>query len=68
MKDQAKAMDSDHEQVAKVKLLASRDFEVSYPSSTEEAIQSIYVLRLISWNGLRIQVNITLLYGRILSH
>jgi predicted ATP-grasp superfamily ATP-dependent carboligase len=61
-------MDSDHEQVAKVKLLASRDFEVSYTSSTEEVIQSIYVLRLISWNGLRIQVNITLLYGRILSH
>ena len=41
MRDQAKAMDSDHERVAKVKLLASRDFEVSYPSSTEEAMQSI---------------------------
>jgi hypothetical protein len=37
-RNQAKAMDSDHEQVAKVKLIASRDFEVSYPSLPREAI------------------------------
>jgi hypothetical protein len=36
MRNQAKAMDSDHEQVAKVKLIASRDFEVSYPSLPRE--------------------------------
>jgi hypothetical protein len=36
MRNQAKAIDSDHEQVAKVKLIASRDFEVSYPSLPRE--------------------------------
>jgi hypothetical protein len=36
-----KAMHSDHEQVAKVKLIASRDFEVSYPSLPREAMNFI---------------------------
>jgi hypothetical protein len=38
MRDQAKAMESDHERVAKVKLIASRDFEISYPSLPREAM------------------------------
>jgi hypothetical protein len=42
MRDQAKAMDSDHEQVAKVKLLVSRDFEESYPSLSREAMNFTY--------------------------
>jgi hypothetical protein len=37
-RNQAKAMDSNHEQVAKVKLIASRDFEISYPSLPKEAM------------------------------
>jgi hypothetical protein len=37
-RNQAKAMDSDHEHVAKAKLIASRDFEVSFPSLPREAI------------------------------
>jgi hypothetical protein len=38
---QAKAMHNDHEEVAKVKLIASRDFEVSYPSLPREAMNFI---------------------------
>jgi hypothetical protein len=49
-------------------LLVSRDFEGSYPSLTREAIKLHLLLWLISWNSLKIQVNTTLLYGRILSH
>jgi hypothetical protein len=37
-RNQAKSMDSDCEQVAKVKFIASRDFEVSYPSLPREAM------------------------------
>jgi hypothetical protein len=47
-RDQAKSMDSEHERVAKVRLLVSRDFEGSYPSLTREAIKLHLLLWLIS--------------------